>query len=66
MQKEIEKMFFVSEIIASELGCLKLSLLIREYLSSPVNMLRNILKTLHITKIHFFQLNCLHSDQYIM
>ena len=43
--------------------CLKLSLLIRIYLSSHVNMVRNIIKTLHITKRDFLQLNCLHSDR---
>ena len=35
------------------IGCQKLSLLKREYLSSTVNMLTNILKNLHITKRHF-------------
>ena len=32
------------------IGCLKLSVLTREYLSSVINMLTNILKNLHITK----------------
>ena len=45
------------------IGCLKLSLLRREYLWSAVNMLTNILKTLHITERSFFKLNCFHSDQ---
>ena len=43
--------------------CLKLSLLRREYLSSHVIMLRNIIESLSITKRDFLQLNCLHSDQ---
>ena len=55
MQKQNQKSFFVSGIIAS--------LLRRPYLSSPVNMLTNIPKSLHITKRYFFQLNCLCSDQ---
>ena len=44
-------------------GCLKLSLLRRDYLWSAVNMLKNILKTLHVTKRAFFQLSCFHNDQ---
>ena len=46
------------------IGCLKLSPLRREYFLLEVNMLKNILKTLHSTKKDFFQLNCLRSDQY--
>ena len=45
--------------------CLKLSLLRRKLLSSGVNMLTNILKTLHISNRGFFQVNCLHIDQWI-
>ena len=45
------------------IGCLKLSLLRREYLSSPVNVLRNNLNILYITKRDFLQLNYLHSAQ---
>ena len=44
-------------------GSLKLSLLRREYLWWEVNVLRNGLKNLHISKRDFFQLTCLHSDQ---
>ena len=58
MLKQFENKFFVSQIIAS-----KLSLLRREYLSSAVNVLTNCPKIFHITKIDFFQLNCVHSDQ---
>ena len=57
MQKQIGKLCFVSEIIASELR--------RKFLSSPGNMLTNSLKNLDITKRDFFHLNCLHSDQKI-
>ena len=60
MQKQIKNMFFVSEIIA-----FKLSVLSREYSSSTVNMLTNILKTSHITKRDFLQLSCLHREQKI-
>ena len=45
------------------IGCLKLSLLRREYLSSPANVLRNNLNILYITKRDFLQLNYLHSAQ---
>ena len=45
------------------IGRFKLSLLRREYLWSAVNMLTNILKSLHYTKRPFFQLNGLYSDQ---
>ena len=45
------------------IGCVKLSLLRREYFSSSVNMLTNSLQILHSTKRNFFQLNYLHSDQ---
>ena len=38
------------------IGCLKMSLLGRKHLSSAVNMLTNILKTLHITKRDFSKL----------
>ena len=40
-------------------------LLWRKYLSSAVNGLTNSARILDITKRDFFQLNCLHSDQYI-
>ena len=57
MQKQVRKLFFVSEITASELR--------REYLSSLVNMLTNSLKNLDVTKREFFQFNCLDSHQQI-
>ena len=45
------------------IGCVKLSPLRREYLSSAVNkLLTNSLKILHITKSTFSKLNILHSD----
>ena len=43
--------------------CNKFPLLRREYLSLAVNVLTNSPKILNITKRHFFQLSCLHSDQ---
>ena len=45
--------------------CFQLSLLIREYLSSAVNILRKSLKNFHVSKSNFFQLNYLHSDHSI-
>ena len=47
------------------IGCIKLSLFRREYLSSGVNLLTNSLKIFHSTKRDFFQLNYVHSDQWI-
>ena len=46
-----------------QIGSFKFSLLRREYLSSEVNKLT---KTLDITRRRVFQLNCFHSDQYIL
>ena len=45
------------------IGYLKFSVLKRGYLSSAINMLTNIFKTLHITMRYFLQLNWLHSEQ---
>ena len=44
------------------IGCLKLSLLRREYLPSAVNVLTNTYKALHLTKTDFFALNYLQND----
>ena len=63
-QKNVEK-FFCFRDNCNWRCCNKLSLLRKEYLSSAVNVLPNSPKTLHITKRHFFQLNCFHSDQSI-
>ena len=46
-------------------GCVKLSLLKRDYFWPAVNMLKNSPKILPITKRHFVNINCLHSDQQI-
>ena len=46
--------------------CIELSLLRREYSSSAVNMLKNSLKTLHVTKSDFFQLNYFQIDLWIL
>ena len=61
-KKKKEKKSFVSEVIASE-DVAKSSQLRRQYLSSGVNMLTDSPKTLRITKRHFFQVNCVRSDQ---
>ena len=44
------------------IGCVKLSLLRREYWSSAVNVLTNTYKALLLTKTDFFRLNYLHND----
>ena len=64
MKKTIQKKFFVSEIIASELIALKLSPLKREYLSSTANVLTNSPKIFHIPKTDFLPNQSLHSDQH--
>ena len=61
MQKNFDKMFFTSEIIAYEIGCIKVSILRREYLPLTVNVLTNSPKCLYTPKRDFFQLNCLQS-----
>ena len=45
------------------IGCVKLSLLRREYLPSALSVLGNSLEILHITNRNFLKVNCLHSDQ---
>ena len=46
--------------------CIELSLLWREYLPSAVHVLTKNLERFHITSRNFFQLNYLHSHQWIM
>ena len=45
------------------IGCVKLSLLRKEYLSSSVNVLKNSYKALRLTKTHFFWHKYLPDDQ---
>ena len=45
------------------MGCIKLSLLGREHLSTALIVLTNSLKPLDITKRDFLQLNCFPVDQ---
>ena len=45
------------------MGCIKLSLLGREHLSTAVIVLTNSLKLLHITKRDILELNCVLVDQ---
>ena len=47
------------------IGCVNLSLLRREYLSSAVNVLTNTYKALHLSKTDFFQVNYLQNDHQI-
>ena len=44
------------------IGCVNLSLLRREYLSSAVNVLTKTYKALHLTKTDSFRLNYLQND----
>ena len=54
MQEEIDKKLFVFIDNGVRIGCGKLSLLRREYLSSAVNVLTNSYKALCLTKTDFF------------
>ena len=62
MEEKIEKKLFCFFDNVVRIGCLKLSLLRREYLSSAVNVLTNTYKALHLTKTDFFRLNYLQND----
>ena len=62
MQKQIRKSFLFGDNCV-RIGCVKLSLLRREYLSSAVNMLTNSYKALRQTKIDFFRLNYFPNDE---
>ena len=44
------------------IGCIKFSLLRREYLSLAVNVSKNSLEVFHITKSDFSKFNLLYSD----
>ena len=61
-KKKIRKSFLFGDNLVG-IGCVKLSLLRREYLSSAVNVLTNSYKALHLTKTDFFRLNYLPNDQ---
>ena len=63
MVKKIGKKVFLFRDDWIWIGCVKLSLLRREYLWEAVSVLKNIYKILPITKRAFFEPNCLHSDQ---
>ena len=62
MQKKIRKSFLFEDNCV-QIGCVKLSLLRREYLSSAVNVLTNSYKALRLTKTDFSSLNYLPNDQ---
>ena len=57
MQWNIQKKSFVSDIMAFEICCCDFSILLRDYLSSAVNVLINSLKISDHTKADIFQLN---------
>ena len=62
MQKKIRKSFLFGDNCV-RIGCVKLSLLRREYLSSAVNVLTNSYNALRLTKTEFFRFNYLPNDQ---
>ena len=63
MQEKIHQKAFCFWDNCVGIGCVKLSLLRREYLSSAVNVLTNSYKALRLTKTDFFRLNYLPNDQ---
>ena len=63
MQEKVQKMVSNLEIIS--FGCVKHSLLEREYLSSSVNMLTNSVKNIDTTKKEIFELVFFQSYQKI-
>ena len=60
-RKNLEKAFCFWDNFVRH-GCVKLSLLRREYWSSEVNVLTNTYKALLLTKTDFLRLNYLHND----
>ena len=62
MQEKIEKKSCVFWDNGVRIGCVNLSLLRREYLSSAVKVLTNTYKALHLSKTDFFQVNYLQND----
>ena len=62
LRKNPEKAFYFWDNYVRN-GCVKLSVLRREYLSSAVNVLTNSYKSLRLTKTDFFWLNYLPNDQ---
>ena len=63
MQEKIPKKLFRFGDNCVRIGCVKLSLLRREYLSPVVNVLTNSYKALRLTKTDFFRLNYLQKDR---
>ena len=61
-KKKIRKSFLFGKN-GVRIGCVKLSLLSREYLSTAVNVLTNSYKALRLTKTDFFRHNYLPNDQ---
>ena len=63
IQKPIQENVFCLWDNCISIGCVKLSLLRREYLSLAVNVLTNCFQILHVTKGDIFRINFLRSDQ---
>ena len=63
MQKKKIRKSFLFRDNCVQIGCVKLSLLRREYLSSAVNVLTNSYKALRLSKTDIFRLNYLPNDQ---
>ena len=63
IQENCEKKYFFFLDNCVGIGCVKLSLFSREYLSSAVNVLTNSYNALRLTNTDFFPLNYLPNDQ---
>ena len=63
MKKKIEKKVFIFQNDCICIGCVNLSLLIRESLWQTVNELKTNRKIFSIAKRVFVEVNCLRSDQ---
>ena len=61
-EKKQEKVFCFGDTCIW-IGCVKLSLLRREYLPLALSVLGNNFEILHVTNRDFLQVNCIHSDQ---
>ena len=63
MQRKIEKIFLVSEIIASEMAAVNCLYYEGNTCHGRSLRLRNSFNSLHLSKRDFLQRSCLHSDQ---
>ena len=63
MEKKNSENVFIFWDTCIWIGCVKFSLLRREYLPSLLSVLGNSLEILHVTNTDFLPVNRLHNDQ---